>query len=133
MKVLGLDKKEYTLNTSKYQNIQDNKSSPHIKVRKLLHELFPNDIVLEEVKIPKTRLFLDFFLPSKRLIIEVHGEQHYKYNRYFYKNKLEFIEAIKRDNLKIEWSNINNFSIIILPYNEENQWRDKIESRNSET
>lgn len=130
MKVLGLDGKEYYLNTVK-DSINDNKSQLHLAARQLLHSIFPLESIIEEVKIPRTRLFIDFFIPTKEIVVEVHGEQHYKYNTHFFKNKLEFFEAVKRDQKKIDWCEINNFTFIALPFNEKDKWREYIENRNS--
>ena len=55
-----------------------NASDLHIRARLLLHQLYGNHNVLEEVSIkvkPKTNLYLDFYIPTLNLAVEVHGKQ----------------------------------------------------------
>lgn len=47
-----------------------------------------------------TLMYLDIFFDKHNLAVEFHGEQHFKYPNFFHKNKQQFIEAKKRDNLK---------------------------------
>jgi hypothetical protein len=129
VKITGLDGKVhnwiYAGNTSEEES---NKSNLHIRARKLLKTMFPLDRIMEEVHLPGSfGLRLDFFLPTRVMAIEVHGEQHYKYNSFFYSSKMEFVKAKKRDANKIEWCRINGIRIAELPYNEgEEQWMNRI-------
>lgn len=131
MKCRGLDGREYHIEEKRYKSQGDdlNKSSLHLLARKLIKSIFPFDVLLEEVPLPSTRLFADFLLPLPRLVIEVHGEQHYKFNKLFHKDSTAFAESVFRDKLKIEWCNHNNIKLIELPYNEsEDEWRNRINS-----
>lgn len=116
MKLKGLDGKEYNVSVIPKQNT--NASKNHLNIRDLLKEMYPYEIVVEEFKIPGTRLFCDFFLPSKKLVIEVHGEQHYTYNPHFFKSKKDFYQAKARDNTKEEWVLVNKFELLVLSYKE---------------
>ena len=67
------------------------------------------------------------FLPSRRILIEVHGEQHYNFNKFFFKNKLEFYKAKARDSDKRRWCESNEIELLELNYNEDvDDWREKI-------
>lgn len=128
MKVIGLDQKEYSLNLVRYNKPRENCSSYHLRARTLLKQLFPYDIIFEEVVLPgiKTEianrpLLLDFYINSQKLAIEIHGEQHYKHVKFFHSNKLEFFRARKLDNLKRQWCSINKIRLIELPYNKDNK------------
>lgn len=131
MKVIGLDGKEYKWN---YQSKKrGNASKLHQKARVLLHELFPFEVIHEEVFLPGTKtpkhkgLYGDFYIHSNKLLIEVHGEQHFKFNRFHYDNKLYFGKAKNRDNDKEVWCSINNIMYIGLKYNEsDEQWTECI-------
>jgi hypothetical protein len=109
----------------------ENKSSYHLKARELLTDLFPTLQILEEVPIPLRRsetLFLDFYLPLKKLCLEIHGEQHYKFVAFYHSNMLGFLKAQKRDKEKQEWCSINNIQFIELPYDESiDDWRQRIQ------
>ena len=133
MKVVGFDGREYSWNLVNHVPLFDDersRSKLHIKVRGLLTELFPFDRILDEVPLPgsgKRALVADFCVPSRKLIIEAHGKQHYEFNSFHYKNHLEFLHAQSRDRRKKEWCDLNQITLIELSYKEsENEWRTKI-------
>ena len=137
MQITGLDGKTYAWNFSKYNKQGENCSIIHSRARILLHNLFPYDIIHEEVSLPGIRnevvnkaLQLDFYINSQKLAIEVQGEQHYKHTKFFHTNKLEFFRARKLDSLKRQWCQINGITLIELPYNEsDEQWTQAIRNR----
>lgn len=122
MKVKGLDGREYTWDlTGKQVGGGDTRprSSYHIDARKLLKRLFPLSPILEEISLPGTSaLRADFYIPRERMMVEVHGEQHYKYNRHFHGTKEAFVASLKRDSLKAKWCEMNNIRHVVLPYTE---------------
>lgn len=136
MKVIGLDGKSYKWQLSGYMRESTNPSSHHEKVREILKELFPTQIILEEVALPgsgRDVLFADFFIPHRRLLIEVHGRQHYEHVAHFHgtdtPGKIKFYKSQQRDRNKKEWCDINNITFVELSYKEdENVWRRKISS-----
>jgi hypothetical protein len=107
-----------------------NKSEPHLLARKLINDTFPTLQSLEEVPINLKKgvtLYMDFYLPLKKMCIEVHGEQHYKYVSFYHGNILNFVKAQKRDREKEEWCEINGIKYVALPYNKNiEEWRDLI-------
>ena len=137
MNVKGLDGKDYSWNPGANQAkaSEQFKSSIHKKAKILLDTIFPYDRILEEVSLPSTKtqfrrgmLRADFFIPNRDLVVEVHGEQHYKFNNFFYKDKLSFYRAKVRDVDKKEWCELNNIRLVALYYNEDtDEWRRKIE------
>lgn len=134
MKCIGLNGSEYNLDLKKYlANERDKRSYYHILARQLAHEMFKGYTVLEEVKLPGSSqklsvLYLDFLIPSCKIALEVHGEQHFKYTPFFHKSKAGFLRAKKRDLDKEEWCNINNITLVALRYDDsEEYWREQIE------
>ena len=137
MRIKGFDGKLYSWNPEATQAIAQDEyqSSFHKKAKELLDNIFPYDRILEEVSLPgsktdrrKTILRADLFIPNRDLMVEVHGEQHYKFNTFFYKNKLSFYKAKIRDVDKAEWCVINNIRLVIFNYNEDiDEWRRKVE------
>lgn len=107
-----------------------NKSSLHLQARKIITKKYPTMQILEEVPIPLRRgetLYLDFYLPLKKVCIEVHGEQHYKFIPFYHTNILNFLKSQKRDREKKEWCLINNIKYIELPFDEkESEWTERI-------
>ena len=134
MKVTDFDGREHALTFKRFRgnSRRDNKSSHHIRARELLSELFPYQRIYEEVTLPGSKtistglLYADFLIPNKYIIVEVHGKQHYEYCSHFHKTKADFMKSRKRDKKKIEWCELNDFTIIVLPYNKEDQWKNLI-------
>jgi hypothetical protein len=110
----------------------DFRSSLHLAARSLISNNYPTLQILEEVPIPLKRgetLYLDFYLPLKKLCFEVHGEQHYKFIPFYHSNKLNFLKSQKRDREKQEWCELNNIKHIILPFDEEQDvWNERIKN-----
>ncbi len=138
MKYKGFDGRNYSISVSEYTVYDDDsrsKSSLHLRARAIIKLMFPCDSILEEVTLPGSRkngsvLYCDFLLPSKHFMIEVQGEQHYKFNEFFHKDKWAFLKAKKRDDDKREWCELNSLQLIELPYNEsDDDWRQRIERR----
>jgi hypothetical protein len=134
MKVTGLDNRIYTWKLTSKMPLEDDsidRSDLHLKARELLHILHPLDRILEEVPLPGSYgLAVDFYLPFYKLIIEVQGEQHYKYIPYFHGDILGFWSSKKRDRNKRKWAELNNLLLVELPYNESiEQWTDRIRTR----
>lgn len=107
-----------------------NKSTFHLKARQLISSIFPTMQILEEVPIPLRKsetLYLDFYLPLKKLCVEVHGEQHYRFVPFYHSNVLSFLKSQKRDKSKEEWCELNGIHHVVLPYDEnETQWNERL-------
>jgi very-short-patch-repair endonuclease len=73
---------------------------------------------LEEFPLPGEGLYLDFFLPSHMIAIEVQGTQHTKYNPFFHKDRAAFLDGQKRDRRKASWCEINKIRLVLIDYNE---------------
>jgi hypothetical protein len=132
MKVLGLDDKYYNWNP---KSNKGKRSKLHNKVRKFLDSCFPHDRILEEVTLAGTKkpssfgglLRADFWLPLRSIIVEANGEQHFKFNSFHFKRKLDFFRAQARDRDKAYWCEINDIKLVNLNFNEtEEEWREKI-------
>ncbi len=131
MKVRGLDGNYYTLKTTGNcadASDESTKSQYHLMARELLQELFPLEHKLEEVFLPGSGdLRADFLLITRRVMVEVHGEQHYNFVPFFHKNRLAFLQGQNRDRLKRSWCEINSIKLVELPYMETvDEWRTRI-------
>jgi hypothetical protein len=133
MKVIGLDGNSYKWNP-KSGSESAKRSKLHEKAKVILDICFPYDRILQEVSLPGTKtlgrkgtLRADFFIPNRNLIVEIHGQQHFKFNKFHFKDKLSFFRAQARDRDKREWCRVNEINIIEFNYNEsEDDWRRKI-------
>ncbi|MAF25441.1 hypothetical protein CL634_07695 [bacterium] len=140
MKVIGFDERTRNWNISKHvvaKNDPRRRSNLHIRARKILQNLFPYDTILEEVSLPgsnkpsrRSVLYADFFIPQRRLVVEVHGRQHYEHISHFHPTKAAFYKARGRDKDKIRWCGINSIDIVILKYsNSDEEWKQSILDR----
>ena len=130
MNVIGLDGKTYRFSLTGFipsGTSERERSSLHKRARALLKEMFPCRAILEEVFLPGCGLYGDFYLPAEKLMIETHGEQHYKFIPHFHGSSLEFKRSQRRDKEKIEWCELNNITLIEFPFNEDDsQWKTRI-------
>lgn len=137
MKVVGFDRKVYSWNLKSSELQDESRSKLHIKARELLDEIFPYAKSYEDVTLPgsstprrRSSLYADFFIPTQRLIVEVHGEQHTKHINYFHKTKHIFLKACLRDKEKIEWCEMNGFAFVALGFDQTiEEWRKAINDR----
>lgn len=71
------------------------------------------DVVFEEFPVAGTRMTLDFFNATQNIAIEVDGNQHYKYNKFFHSNSRQnFLRQLNRDEKKEYFCEINNIKLI---------------------
>lgn len=117
----------YTVNGNNDRNIR---SSFHLEARQLLKELYPTLTILEEVPIHLRRnqiAYLDFYLPLRKMAVEVQGEQHFKFIPHFHGTLAAFAKSRRRDTEKKEWAEINGITLIEFPWTESlQQWKDKL-------
>lgn len=82
-----------------------------------LRQALPFEMILEEFKIPGHLLYVDFFLPHRKIAIEIQGKQHQVYTEFFHKTKGAFNQAVNRDDQKRQWCELNKIELILI-YNE---------------
>ena len=101
-------------NVSKYLIDWSKKSRSKIqfKIKQFLKEYWQNHIVYEEFPVYGTRLKVDILNATKKIAIEVNGNQHTSFNKFFHKTRINYLQSLKRDHKKLEWLRINNFELI---------------------
>lgn len=95
------------------------------RLRIILNRLYGKNNVIEEVvftwcKNPVTGACMryDFAVTTdKTFLIEFNGEQHYKYIKFFHKNKETFKEQQIRDKIKKEKAKEFGYPLLIVPFN----------------
>ena len=56
---------------------------------------------------------IDFYNANKKLAIEVDGNQHYKYNKFFHSNSRQnFLSQLQRDEKKEYFCEINKIRLV---------------------
>lgn len=79
-----------------------------------LKKLYPFDSIKKEyyVNYKNTRLFFDYFIKSLNVLVECDGEQHYKYVSHFHSSIEDFYAQKRRDNLKVEYCEENDLTLV---------------------
>lgn len=89
------------------------KSLLQAKVKAFLRGHWRNDVVFEEFPLAGTKMSFDFFNASKKIMIEVQGNQHQRYTPFFHnKNKANFLSQLRRDKDKHHFCELNDISLI---------------------
>jgi hypothetical protein len=81
----------------------------------------PNKRVFTEfyVNFGGHKLFFDFYVRELGLLVEVQGQQHFKFVSHFHGTKEKFTGQVNRDNLKIEYIQKEDLYLIYINYDEE--------------
>ena len=114
-------------------NDQRPRSQLHLTARSLIKEIYPTLQICEEVsaQIKRDRkVFLDFYINTIKTVVEVHGQQHYKFNSLYHTSAQDFLNQKKRDQDLQDWCVLNNLNYIELPFNED---KDKWHQRSIKT
>ena len=135
MALQGLDGKFYRIKYTK-DNSDRKTSELHKKAKSIIKKVFRFSFLAEEVPVNIFKdkiLYLDFYLPSVGVLVEVHGKQHYEYCHHFHGSKFNFVKAKENDKLKIKWAKLNGIIYVELSYNEsELEWEGKIRAAHEE-
>jgi len=102
-------------NSTKYLIDWDKKCRSKLQknVKDLLYPNWVSDIVFEELPVLGTRMTLDFYNANKKLAVEVDGNQHYKYNKFFHSNSRQnFLSQLQRDEKKEYFCEINQIKLV---------------------
>ena len=92
---------------------KNRRSKLQSKVKDFLKVFWDGDVVFEEFPVVGTRLTIDFYNATKNIAIEVQGNQHTKYNKFFHKgNKMNYLDQLKRDDEKLSFCNLNNIKLL---------------------
>lgn len=131
MKVIDLDDNIHSWNFSSADRLDSNKSGLHNKAREVIQKVLPNARFYEEVTIPgfKPALYADFFIPSLKIMVEVNGQQHYKFTPRFHKDKMAYFKAVNRDKKKSEFCEKNNICLVVFDYNNQDEWENILDAR----
>lgn len=122
MKVVDFSGKEHKFNLKKLCKEAPSPSGLHLQAREIIRKTLPYCQIYEEVQLVGTKLIADFFIPDLKIVIEVHGEQHYKFVKRFHKNMAGFRASQKRDKVKQDWCELNDIIYIELPFDKIPNW-----------
>jgi hypothetical protein len=86
------------------------KSNIQYECGQILKSYYPNDIILEEFYL-EDGFYIDFFLPLRKIALEIHGRQHFEFIKHFHGSPQGFKQSQIRDKNKIKWCEINNIQL----------------------
>ena len=87
------------------------RSKIQFEIGQIVKKRYPLDPILEDITIPETRLSLDFYIPHRKIAVEVQGEQHDQMNPFFHKTHADFEDQKNRDELKRFFCELNNIKL----------------------
>jgi len=102
-------------NVSKYLINWDkpSRSKFQFSVKQFLKPYWCYQVCYEEFPVYGTRLKVDLINATKKIAVEVNGDQHSKFTPFFHGNsRAKYLESIKRDWKKTEWLEKNGFKLI---------------------
>ena len=117
MKLYSVTGRIINKNVSQFLIDWDKKSRSNIQfeVKQFLKPFWKNHICYEEFPVFGSRMKVDFINFTKKIAIEVNGEQHSSFNKFFHNNsRLNYLNSIKRDYKKAEWLEKNSIQLIEL-------------------
>ncbi len=89
-------------------------------VAALLDEICRHNTIVREhyVNYKGKRLFFDFYVKEINVLIEVQGRQHEEFVEHFHTDRQGFIASRRRDNLKIEYCQENDITLVTINHDE---------------
>lgn len=113
MKIKNAYGRETNINATKYCVDWDKKvSKPQKAVKDILRPFWAGHLVLEEFRIPSSKLRVDLLNLSLGIVVEISPSSSHKYNPFFHKNRFNFLASKKREFHKVSWSELNGFVYI---------------------
>lgn len=117
MRLLNINGRLINKNVSKNLIKWEGKSRSNLQFqfKQFFYTYWKNHIVYEEFPVYGTMLKVDFLNATKRIAVEIQGNQHESFNKFFHNNsRLRYLESIKRDVKKTKWLEMNDFKILEL-------------------
>ena len=117
MRLLNINGKLVNKNVRNYLVDWNGKcrSKLQFKFKQFFYPYWKNHIVYEEFPVYGTMLKVDLLNATKKIAIEIQGDQHESFNKFFHDNsRLKYLQSIKRDVKKEKWLEMNEFKFLEL-------------------
>ena len=89
------------------------RSKVQFKTKQFLKKFWENQVVYEEFPVYGTKMKVDILNATKKIAVEVQGNQHVSFNKFFHNNsRLKYLESIKRDAQKALWLEKNGYTLV---------------------
>jgi len=116
MRLLDIQDRLVYKNVRKFLIDWDGKSKSKLQfaAKQFFKKYWLHYVCYEEFPVYGTLLKVDILNASKKIAIEVQGNQHTHFNEHFHKNRMDFFFAMQRDFRKYKWLEKNGFVLIEL-------------------
>ena len=117
MRLLNINGRLVNKNVRKYLIDWEGKSRSKLqfKFKQFFYPYWKNHIVYEEFPVYGTMLKVDILNATKKIAVEIQGDQHESFNKFFHDNsRLKYLQSIKRDVKKEKWLEMNEFKFLEL-------------------
>ena len=120
MRLYNIRGRQVNKNVSRYLFDWEKKSRSNLqfRVKQFLKQYWENHIVYEEFPVFGSRMKVDIVNATKYIAVEVNGQQHGSFNKFFHNSRYGYFQSISRDVKKEEWLEKNGFDLITIEYNE---------------
>ena len=89
------------------------RSKIQFEVKSFFKDHWENHICYEEFPVFGTRMKVDLINFTRKIAVEVQGDQHNQYNKFFHGGSRDkYLASIKRDMKKISWLEMNEFNVL---------------------
>ena len=89
------------------------RSKLQFNVKSFFKDYWSGHICYEEFPVFGSRLKVDLINFTRKIAVEVQGEQHNEFNKFFHNNSRDkYLESIQRDMKKIQWLEMNEFKVL---------------------
>ncbi len=114
MKLLNIKGKLVEKSVNKYRIDWNKPSRSKIQfaAKQLLKQVWETNIVYEEFPCFGSLLKVDFYNATKKIAVEVNGEQHAKFHYFHGGSRMNYLESIKRDFQKRKWLELNDIKLV---------------------
>ena len=115
MRLYNINGKLVSKNVVKYRIDWEKscRSKIQFEVKYFFKDYWANHICYEEFPVFGTRLKVDLINFTRKIAVEVQGDQHNQYNKFFHGGSRDkYLASIKRDMKKINWLEMNEFKVL---------------------
>lgn len=91
------------------------RSKLQYKFKQLFFPYWEKHVCYEEFPVYGTLLKVDILNTTKRIAVEVNGQQHNEFNRFFHNGSFQtYHQSMQRDIRKRDWLEMNGFQVLEL-------------------
>ena len=115
MRLYNIYGKVVNKNVVKYKVDWDKpcRSKIQFNVKSFFKDYWSGHICYEEFPVFGSRLKVDLINFTRKIAVEVQGDQHNEFNKFFHNNSRDkYLESIQRDMKKIQWLEMNEFKVL---------------------